>query len=96
MSVPGEPTTAVLSGDRSCDGSLFAEVNVSDDGLENGHLMLDFRRVQYLTSMDLAGLVTLQKRVRGHGGQLTLLNVNADVYDVFEAARLDTYFVIRR
>jgi anti-anti-sigma factor len=58
-------------------------------------LVLDLGEVPYLTSMWLSQLVALHQRVRGLGGQLTLVNVPAPVYEVFQVTNLDTLLDLR-
>jgi anti-anti-sigma factor len=58
-------------------------------------LTVDLGELPYLTSMWLAQLVALHKKVRGLGGQLTLVNVPAPVYEVFRLTNLDTLLDLR-
>jgi anti-sigma B factor antagonist len=60
-----------------------------------GTLRLDFRWVEYLTSMVLAKLVSLHKRTKSAGGSLQIINVNAEVYELFELTRLNTILDVR-
>jgi anti-anti-sigma factor len=89
--------TIALTGNRGGHGSILpARLVGNDSDLEACDLVLDFRKVQYLASTDIANLVSLKKRLTGLGGKLTLINVNADIHDIFKATRLDTFFAIRR
>jgi anti-anti-sigma factor len=58
-------------------------------------LSLDLGEVPYLTSMWLGKLVALHKRVRSRGGHLTLVNVPAPVYEVFQVTQLHRLLDIR-
>ena len=58
-------------------------------------LRLDLGEVPYLTSMWLGKLIALHKRVRNRGGQLTLINVPAPVYEVFQVTQLHRLLDIR-
>ena len=60
------------------------------------HLQLDLGNVEYVGSMGLAKLVALHKKVRAVGGQLTLINVDHFVYEVFQVTRLNTLLDIRQ
>jgi anti-anti-sigma factor len=60
------------------------------------HLLLDFTNVDRITSEDLGTLVRLHKAVAAAGGQLTLFNLCADVYEVFTVTRLHTLLGICR
>ena len=55
-----------------------------------GTLRLDFSRVEFLTSMVLAKLITLNKRMKNAGGSLQIVNLNAEVYELFVITRLHT------
>jgi hypothetical protein len=97
----GEPNletrTIALTGNRGGHGSILPARLVGNDGdVEACDLVLDFRKVQYLASTDIANIVSLKKRLTGLGGKLTLINVNADVFDIFKATRLDMILTIRR
>jgi anti-anti-sigma factor len=59
-------------------------------------LWLDLARVRFLTSTVLGQLVGLHRRVRAAGGELTLLNVAGDVYEVFVVTRLHQLLDVRR
>ena len=52
-------------------------------------LCLDLGELPYLTSMWLGKLVALHTKVRRGGGHLTLVNVPAPVYEVFQVTQLD-------
>jgi anti-sigma B factor antagonist len=61
----------------------------------HGTLRLDFRHVEHLTSMVLGKLVSLHKRMRDVGGALQLVNLNADLYELFQITRLNTFLDVR-
>ncbi|MBI1813128.1 STAS domain-containing protein [Candidatus Peregrinibacteria bacterium] len=58
-------------------------------------LLLNFGNVEYMASMALAKLITLQKIVQDAGGKLVLCNLDPEIREVFEITRLDTMFAIR-
>jgi anti-anti-sigma factor len=64
--------------------------------LQQRHLTLDFSNVEYLTSLGLAMLLTLRKRLAEGGRRLAILNLQPHVYEVFSATRLDTVFDVRQ
>src|SRR5690349_20972531 len=66
------------------------------EGVARPRLRLDLGRVHFLTSTVLGKLVGLHKRVRAAGGELALLNVTGDVYEVFEVTRLHRFLDVRR
>jgi anti-anti-sigma factor len=65
------------------------------DQLGTGELHLDFSQVTYLSSIVLAKLLNLHKRVTSDGGRFVLTNLDT-LYDVFSVARLDKLLDLRR
>ena len=63
--------------------------------LQQRHLTLDFSNVEYLTSLGLAMLLTLRKRLAEGGRRLAILNLQPHVYEVFTVTRLNTLFDVR-
>jgi anti-sigma B factor antagonist len=59
-------------------------------------LLLDFGRVEYLSSPILGELVTLNKQVNAAGGRLVLCNIDPQIYEVFEITKVNKLFDIRR
>ncbi len=70
-----------------------AIIPVIDKNAE-GELILNFSNVQFMSSSLLGLLVRIHKRVCEHGGHLKILNVNANIYKVFEITRLTKIFDI--
>ena len=66
------------------------------DELERGdrHFLVDFARTGYIDSSGLGVLVSLSKKIREHGGELRLANLNDDLKTLFELTKLDTLFQI--
>ena len=62
--------------------------------VRGGHVLLDFRNIESIGSEDLGALVALHKKMTAEGGQLTLFNLNAHVYEVFVVTRLQTILAI--
>jgi anti-sigma B factor antagonist len=58
-------------------------------------LLLDFGNVDYLTSTALGTLVSLHKRLRTRGRQMTVGNLRPQVYEVFAVTRLDELLDLR-
>ncbi len=81
---------------RDVGDVLARELEGRTDALGAGHLLLDFRNVTYLTSVELGTLITLHKRLRAAGGRLTLFNLSARVYEIFTTTRLQTLLWICR
>ena len=65
------------------------------DQLERGDrkFILDFSKTDYIDSSGLGVLVTLSKKIREQGGQLSLVSLSEDLRALFELTKLDTLFV---
>lgn len=68
------------------------------DALENGarKFLIDFAGTGYIDSSGLGVLVSLSKKIREHGGELRLANLNDDLRSLFELTKLDTLFQIAK
>ena len=75
---------------------LAGDLEVCTDGLSGCHLLLDFTNVERLGGAELDTLIGLHDRVRACGGRLNLFNLDAKVYEVFDAANLQTLLGICR
>lgn len=56
--------------------------------------IIDFSRLEYISSAGLGVLLKTQKRLMGAGGGLTLINVNHHIRDVFRYSGFDQIFRI--
>ena len=65
------------------------------DTLGKGELHLDFSEVQYLSTVVMAKLLGLHKRVTKEGGRFVLTNLAA-LYELFSVTRLDTLMEVHR
>ena len=65
------------------------------DRLGRHKLRLDLGAVEYLTSVVLGKLISLNKKVRAVGGELCLFNVRPQVYEIFEVTHLTKVLDIR-
>ena len=61
------------------------------DATNQPRLLLDFSNVDYISSMGLAMLLTLHKKLLASGRLLTIHNLTPQVHDVFKATRLDKF-----
>jgi anti-anti-sigma factor len=75
---------------------LASELEGRTDGLRKCQLLLDFGNVEFITGVELGTLITLHKKLRSCGARLTLVNLNAHVYEVFSITKLHTLFEIPR
>lgn len=66
------------------------------DELEKGQrkFLIDFAQTGYIDSSGLGVLVSLSKKIREHGGELRLADLNDDLQTLFELTKLDTLFQI--
>ena len=69
---------------------LFALVE--QEGIKS--LLLDFGRVEFLSSAALNKLIMLDKKVKEHDGQLKLCNLRPEIEEVFVITRLNQLFEI--
>ena len=83
--------------------SVLDALNVSEFGGEllrfvqgnpGRNLLLDFERVDYLSSAVLTELLKVHQVSADSGGGLRLCSLNADIRKVFEITNLDHHFVI--
>jgi anti-sigma B factor antagonist len=58
-------------------------------------LILDFTKVQFLSSSALGMLITLQKKVAAAKGELVLCGMRKDLMKVFEITKLNKLFTFR-
>ena len=65
------------------------------DRLERGdrEFIVDFSKTDYIDSSGLGVLVTLSKKIREQGGQLSLVSLSEDLRTLFELTKLDTLFI---
>ncbi len=56
--------------------------------------VIDFARLEYISSAGLGVLLKTQKRLMGSGSGLTLINVNHHIRDVFRYSGFDRIFTI--
>jgi anti-sigma B factor antagonist len=60
------------------------------------NLVLNFAKVEYLSSAALGMLIRLRKKVLEAGGKLVLCGIDPQIYEVFVITKLDKAFVVRR
>jgi anti-sigma B factor antagonist len=58
-------------------------------------LLLSFENVEFLSSAALGKLITLDKRVKAHGGKLKLTSIRPEIFEVFTITKLDQLFEIK-
>jgi len=66
---------------------IFREINESH--------IVNFKKLEYISSAGLSVLLETQKRLEQHGHELTLTKMNDHIHDVFKFAGFDTIFTIK-
>jgi anti-sigma B factor antagonist len=87
----GSVRIITFTGDkvRDVENVIARELKGNVAGLADGHLLLDFTNVEYITAVELGTLVSLHKRMNASGGRLTLFNLNRHVFEVFTVTHLN-------
>lgn len=88
--------TFTLGTDRTAGNVIAVELAGLTEDLGQGHLLLDFTNVEYITSEELGALIGLHKIVGERGGRLTLFNLSAQVFEVFTVVQLQRLLSICR
>jgi len=90
---------------RFRDRKIIEDINIQELGKEmfalvetDGYdkLLLDFSFVDFLSSAALGKLITLDKKMKAHGGILKLSNIRPEIYEVFTITKLNRLFDIRK
>lgn len=74
---------------------LGEELNGLVEGGNNRNLLLDFSKVEFLSSAALNKLIILDKKVKSHSGKLKLCNLKPEIQEVFVITRLNQLFDIK-
>ena len=89
---------------RFVDRKILDEANIQELGQElfqlieeekRKALLLNFSSVEFLSSAALGKLITLDKKVKAHGGKLKLSNIRPEIYEVFAITKLNKLFDIK-
>ena len=89
---------------RFVDRKILDEANIQELGKElfalveednRKSLLLNFSNVEFLSSAALGKLITLDKKVKAHGGKLKLCNIRPEIYEVFAITKLNKLFDIQ-
>ena len=86
------------------NNKILDEANIQELGqelfqlVEEDHrknVLLNFSSVEFLSSAALGKLITLDKKVKAHGGKLKLSNIRPEIYEVFAITKLNKLFDIK-
>ena len=89
---------------RFRDHKIVEDISIQELGTEmfqlvevenRDKLVLNFSAVDFLSSAALGKLITLDKKVKAHGGVLKLSNIRPEIYEVFTITRLNRLFDIK-
>jgi len=89
---------------RFRDQKIIEDINIQELGQEmfrlveedkREKLLLNFSSVDFLSSAALVKLITLDKKVKSHGGVLKLTNIRPEIFEVFTITKLDRLFDIK-
>jgi anti-sigma B factor antagonist len=89
---------------RFRDRKIVEDINIQELGQEMFHLidadnrvrlLLNFSSVEFLSSAALGKLITLEKKMKAHGGTLRLCSIRPEIYEVFAITKLNRVFDIR-
>lgn len=61
---------------------------------ESTHLVLDFKKVDFIDSACLGALISIARRLRSKGGDVRLASLHDEVKSIFQITRLDKVFKI--
>jgi anti-sigma B factor antagonist len=94
----GEVTCAFLLEPRICEEPQIREIgdqlfDTVDSNL-NIRLLLDFSKVEYLSSAVLGKLIALHKKVKAEKGELALCSIKPSIQEIFKITKLDKVFTI--
>jgi anti-sigma B factor antagonist len=90
---------------RFRENKIVEDINIQELGQEmfrlvevdgRDRLLLDFSAVDFLSSAALGKLITLDKKMKAHGGVLKLSNIRPEIYEVFAITKLNRLFDIRK
>jgi anti-sigma B factor antagonist len=73
---------------------IFEKLNELADTEKVPMILLNFRKVEHLSSAALGALITLSRKVSRRNGRLVLANIHPQIYEVFKITRLNRVFEI--
>jgi len=89
---------------RFRDQKIIEDMNIQELGQElfrlvevehRDKLLLNFSVVDFLSSAALGKLITLDKKMKAHGGVLKLSNIRPEIYEVVAITKLNRLFEIK-
>ena len=89
----GTDETILLEGRLDAAQAARARAFLDD---VTGSRVVDFGRLEYISSAGLGVILRTQKRLKAAGDELTLVRLNNHIHDVFRYAGLDQVFRIEK
>ena len=76
------------------DASQVEKANSVFAGIHQS-CIVDFKELEYISSAGLGSLLMVQKKLKDDGYELTLINMNDHIRDIFQWAGFDHIFNIK-
>ena len=89
---------------RFVDRKILDEASIQELGQElfqiveqqkGGKILLNFSKVDFLSSAALGKLILLDKKVKTNAGKLKFSNIRPEIYEVFAITKLNKLFDIK-
>ena len=101
VSEVGDVTVVHFRDQRIIDDLAIQEtgqelVQLAEEGGGRKKLLLNFPEVGFMSSAALGKLITLNKKMKAHGGTVRMCNIRPDIQEVFAITRLDRLFDIKK
>jgi anti-sigma B factor antagonist len=74
---------------------IFEQLQRLVDEKPGREYVLDFRKVQFLSSSVLGRLILLQKKAAATKGRLVLCAIAKEIFEVFKITKLDKVFTVK-
>lgn len=71
------------------------EESLNEDIENINSLTLDFKALEYISSAGLRVLISTQKKLKANDAQLTIINVNDTIKEIFRMSGFDKILTIR-
>ncbi|MCQ4021686.1 MULTISPECIES: STAS domain-containing protein [unclassified Ruminococcus] len=85
-----ENNTTILFIEGWLDTQSSPELHAEIDSLEEiNNLVLDFEKLEYISSSGLREVVSAYKKATNAGGKFSIINVSEEVMDVFRLTNFD-------
>lgn len=93
-SVSQQSNSIVMAVTGRLDAVTTPEFEQNCASYSNESLILDFSGLEYVSSAGLRGILTIAKRLKASGGNLSLCGLTGLVQDVFTVSGFDNFLPI--